>query len=399
MGGLSAAIALRRLGHVVKIFESSQIKKEIGAGIAFQANSVRILQSFGYSKENFKSVNFDGINVFNAVTGEGRSTPWTNAAKAHAEGISSLTCHRSDAHDELKRLATGEGEGSPAELHLGSKVVQCDPDAGTITLANGEEIASDLVIGADGIHSTIRTSILGESVTAPATSWSCFRCLLDTSKIEEYPELSWVREGVEGPWNISVEGTFSIFFMFFVRGGNLLNFVGFHIDPNQDDAAWRQTQTATKADILSKFPTFHPKYRRLLDLPAVTPILRWQLRAIPLLPTWIKGRATLMGDAAHGTLPLLGQGAALAMEEAATLGCLLPFGTTAEEVPKRLEAFQELRKARGEFVNRESLAQVAPEKRGQFMNQREIHAYLVGHDALKVGQEYYEAHFGSESST
>ncbi|KAJ7067359.1 FAD/NAD(P)-binding domain-containing protein [Mycena amicta] len=405
LGGLSAAIALRRCGHVVRIFESSQIKTEIGAGISMQANSLRILKSFGYSRENLNSANFDGIKILDAITGQGRSIMWRSIDEAKAEGINSLTCHRSDMHDELKRVATSEGDfnGPPAELHLGSKVVGCDPEAGTISLANGEQITADLVIGADGIHSVIRASILGETVTAPATGWSCFRCLLDASTIDDYPELSWLREGVEGPWSISDESSpgLSIFFTYFIRGGTLINFVGFHVDPDQDDTAW--TRPVTKADILSTFPAFHPKFRLLLDLPSVTPILRWQLRAMPMLPTWIKGRTAILGDAAHATLPLLGQGAAMAIEEAATLGCLLPFGTKAEDVPKRLEAFQELRKERGEFVNRESVAQALPkEKQTQTMNQQaKMRMYLVGHDAIKVGQEYYEAHFGnkSESST
>lgn len=67
----------------------------------------------------------------------------------------SLVCHRSDLHDELKRLAIGEGEGPPAQLHLDSKVVASDPDAGCITLSNGEIIDADVVIGADGIHVSI----------------------------------------------------------------------------------------------------------------------------------------------------------------------------------------------------------------------------------------------------
>jgi 2-polyprenyl-6-methoxyphenol hydroxylase-like FAD-dependent oxidoreductase len=63
-----------------------------------------------------------------------------------------LFCHRSDLHDELKRLAIGEGEGPPAQLHLDSNIVACDPEAGTVTLGNGDTIHADLVIGADGIH-------------------------------------------------------------------------------------------------------------------------------------------------------------------------------------------------------------------------------------------------------
>ena len=95
--------------------------------------------------------------------------------------------------------------------------------------------------------------------------------------------------------------------------------------------------------------------------------MKWQLKVTPLLPTWIRGRAALLGDAAHATLPLLGQGLAMGLEDAATLGCLLPLGTTKEDVPTRLEAYQLLRKERGEYVNTESVAQATPEKRGTYI--------------------------------
>lgn len=62
-------------------------------------------------------------------------------------------CHRTDLHDELKRLAFGmDGAGPPATLHLGHEVVSCDPVAATLTLKNGDVRQGDLIVGADGIH-------------------------------------------------------------------------------------------------------------------------------------------------------------------------------------------------------------------------------------------------------
>lgn len=168
-----------------------------------------------------------------------------------------------------------------------------------------------------------------------------------------------------------------------------------------------------REEILDHFKDFHPKFLRLLDLPADSPPMRWQLRAMPLLPTWIRGRAALLGDSAHATLPLLGQGAAMAFEEAATLGCLLPLGTTKEDIPARLEAYQTLSKERGEYVNVESLAQASvPEKRGSYLKCEphsflsrhllmysslapEMQARMLEYDSVKVANEYYDAHFRS----
>ncbi|KAJ7196799.1 FAD/NAD(P)-binding domain-containing protein [Mycena pura] len=387
IGGFAAAISLRRCGHHVRIFESSQIKTEIGAGLGLQPNALRVLLRFGFSRENLKSKNFDGLVDLDAESGDGLTRPWLHSNPS--QETHPLLCHRSDLHDELKRLAVGEGEGPPAQLHLDSKILACDPEAGTVTLANGEVIESDLVIGADGIHSVVRTSILGKVVKAAATGWSCFRCLFDASTLSEIDELEWLRDGVSGPRSITLRGgPFFSFFIYLVRKGTLINFVGLHDDPEQDEPQW--TPTVTKKEILTKYHEFHPKFLRILDLPTVTPILRWQLRAMPLLPTWIRGRAALLGDAAHATLPLLGQGAAMAIEEAGTLGCLLPLGTTPDEVPARLEAYQALRKERGELVNTESVAQATPERRGTFIRSRELQAQLVQYDALKVAQDYYD---------
>ncbi|KAJ7679210.1 FAD/NAD(P)-binding domain-containing protein [Mycena polygramma] len=392
IGGLGAAIALRRNGHRVRIFEASQIKTEIGAGVGLQRNALRILHRFGYSSDNLKAADFDGLVALDAKTGASTTLPWLIADSGENQA---LFCHRSDLHDELKRLATGEGEGPPALLLLGSKVTACDTEAGTITLDNEKTVQGDLVIGADGVHSIIRASILGHTVAALPSSWSCFRCLFDASGVEEIPELNWLTEGINGARSVACRdgGPLRMFFMYKCRSGSLVNFVGFYTNSKQAEPDWKPT--ATREEMLETFHDFHPKFLRVLDLPAHTPTLKWQLRVTPLLPTWIRGRTALLGDAAHATLPLLGQGAAMAIEDAATLGCLLSAGTTTEDVPARLEAYQTLRKERGEYVSTESVAQAeVPEKRGSYLRSREMQASMLEYDTVKAAQDYYDAHFG-----
>ncbi|KAJ7067389.1 hypothetical protein C8F01DRAFT_1342386, partial [Mycena amicta] len=427
IGGLSAAIALRKAGHHVKVFESSEIKTEMGAGIGFQANSLRVLKSLGYKRENMKGGALDGIGVFDAQTAEGKEIPVPNLETLRKEELNGISCHRSDVHNELRRLATEEGLGPPVELRLGSKVVSCDSDAGTITLENGEIVTADLVVGADGVHSIVRSSILGQEVHAEPTGWACFRCLFDASKLSEYPELEWLTKNVA---SVRLQGQqLSEYIVYLLRNGTLVNFVAFHRD--ERDAQQRSpylpsqscnllthliaaiAQTVSREFVLAQYPAFHPTFLRLFDLPLATPIIRWQLRAMPILPTWIKGRAVIIGDAAHATLPLLAQGAAMAVEEAGCLGVLFPAGTTPEQVPARLEAFQVLRKERGEFVNVQSVAQAEPGNRVKFIaresgnpqfdstgtecdgfSERELQSYLTGYDALKTAEEYYHAHFG-----
>ncbi|KAK7063529.1 FAD/NAD(P)-binding domain-containing protein [Favolaschia claudopus] len=393
IGGLAAAIALRRNGHHVKIFEASETKTEVGAGLGVQPNAWNILEQFGCVRENLKPSNWDGTVVFDAKNGVGITRPFL--VSQGDETKNSVFCHRSDLHEELRRLAVDESETRfpPIKFHLDTKVVACNPDLGTVTLASGESIPADVVIGADGIHSVIRTSVIGHVVKAPATGWTCFRCLFDASNLDGSEGLEWLTEGLTGARSVILrEQDLRMFFIYPCRKGTLINFVGIHPDPDQEAAGW--TATATIDDVRTKFSSFNSKFLRLLDLPLYTPILRWQLRALPILPTWIHGRTALLGDAAHATLPMLGQGAAMAIEEAAVLACLLPLGTTREDIPARLEAYQTLRKERGDFVGTESVKQAAvPAKRGEYLRSREMQATMIGYDALKVGQEYYNANF------
>ncbi|KAJ7834371.1 FAD/NAD(P)-binding domain-containing protein [Mycena olivaceomarginata] len=356
IGGLTAAVALRRNGHNVQIFEAAEIKTEIGAAVAAQTNSLRVLDRLGVSRGNLKGVPWQGSVVFPSNgSEEGTTTSWLILGMKE----NGLLCHRSDLYEELKRLATGEGEGPPAILRLGTTVVSSDSEEGTVTLAGGEIIRADCILGADGMHSVIRSHILGSTVKARNSGWSCFRVIFKVSNLMNMPELEWLHAGVT--------------------------------DSPEDEAGW--TPIATREEFIAKFPKFHPKFMHFLDLPIHGSIHRWRLRVLPHLPTWVRGRAALLGDAAHGTLPLLGQGAGMAIEDGGSLGFLLPAGTRREDIPARLEAYQRLRTERGEFVNTESVAQLS--KGFNLVKAKEIQSYLFEYDAMGAAEKCYRDHFGT----
>ncbi|KAJ6464839.1 FAD/NAD(P)-binding domain-containing protein [Mycena sanguinolenta] len=394
IGGLAAAVALRRNGHSVQVFEASAIKTEIGAGIGVQVNALRVLEHLGASRENLKGVSYDGVCLFHTTSFFLVFTSWQITIFDPKSGEGSLLCHRSDVHDELMRLAVGEGEGPPVELRLGTRVVDCSPEDGAVTLEGGQVIQADLVIGADGLRSTIRTTILGHPQKAAASGLSCFRSVIDASKLRDIGDADWFTGGLSGMKSLyDKEGDYRLAAMYLCRGGSLINLVALYSDPHQADPGQHRFIISTVSELLQTFQTFHPKFVELFAL-ADSPILKWQLRVLPVLDTWIRGRAALLGDAAHATLPTLGQGAAAAIEEAGALGCLLPFGTRREELPSRLEAYQAVRKPRGDYINREALEQaVDSSKRGLYWRSLEVQAYLLGHNAIKDAQEYYEKHF------
>ncbi|KAJ7730159.1 FAD/NAD(P)-binding domain-containing protein [Mycena metata] len=392
LGGLSAAIALRRQGHLVKVFEASVVKKEIGAGIGIPPNAMRVLDAFGYDQKNLKSCEYRGVVEYSAAGGEGRPHVFKDQATNY--GFQGCLCLRTAFHEELKRLALSEkGAGSPVELFLGMEVVDCDPEVGILTTKTGEKFEADIVIAADGIRSVLRTIVLGGPVVAPPIGACAFRWLADTSKFNGRPELDWVmKDGVSGGRFVRGPNGHKIF-LYPCNDAKYVNATMIHTDKrDQDKHGWHTR--ATRDEVLEEYKDLAPPFKALIEL-IEEPVNLWQMRAVPILATWTKGRLALLGDAAHATFPTLGQGAAMAVEDAAALGCMLPLGTTPEEVPSRLAAYQDVRKARGEFVNKESVEQgTMPSKAGLFMRSEEMQDFLNGYDAIGVSQEHLNKTFG-----
>ncbi|KAJ6484585.1 FAD/NAD(P)-binding domain-containing protein [Mycena vulgaris] len=387
LAGLAAAVALRRSGHQVQIFESTQELSEIGAAIVLPQNCLRVLEHLGYDRENLNSVNWDEMISFDALSGEGRATPWLSSSVT-------IMCLRSEFHDELKRLALGPGDGIPAVLHLNSKALTCDADAGFLELTDGRRIQADVILGADGIASTIRTHILGNAQKSVSNGRSVYRALIPTSTFDGIPQLAWLRDGASGPRLVLKRGVpLRSLFMYPCRGGAFLNLTAHIDDPDHDDPDWRAE--GTRAEVQAMFAEFHPQFQPLLAaLPERLP--RWQMRMMPVLPTWVRGRAALLGDAAHATLPTLGQGAAMAMEDAGALGALLPTGTKREDISARLAAYEALRKERAEFVGRESFEQVrVPTKFGEYYGSKDMQEFLMDYDAVLAAREYFKQRFGA----
>ncbi|KAF8143766.1 hypothetical protein K438DRAFT_2104022 [Mycena galopus ATCC 62051] len=400
VGGLTAAVPLRRNGHHVQIFEAAEIKAKIVGNLTVQINALRVLDRFGVSRDNLKGVPWQGVYfhvflsqlhvesyllqtiVFSFNRGEGTAYPWLVPAAAE----NGLICRRIDLHEELKGLAIDEGEGPPAKLRLGTKVVACDIEEGTVTLDGGEVVHADCILGADGMHSGIRAHVVGRVAKLQDSGLSCFRFIVEAEKMRDIPELEWVYTGISGGRMVVKDKPFRLLFVL-PSLGSLLSVTAFYADSKDDTGSCIVnispavfTPTVTQEEFIAKYHDFDPKFLRILDLPMRSPILRWKLRVTPPLPNWVRGRAALLGDAVHATVPLLGQGAGMAVEEAAALGCLLPAGTRREDIPAQLEAYQNLRKQRGDFVN--------------LITAEEMQRYLLEYDAVKEAEECYRQVFG-----
>jgi 2-polyprenyl-6-methoxyphenol hydroxylase-like FAD-dependent oxidoreductase len=135
----------------VKLYEQSRFANEIGAAVNITPNSNGILRRWGIYAEEFGA---NPINHMIQYAKDGRVLQNFDLREPNKRWQHPwLLVHRANLHSHLKKLATSlEGEGAPAKLHTASKVVEIDPDKGTLTLENGETITADVIVGADGVY-------------------------------------------------------------------------------------------------------------------------------------------------------------------------------------------------------------------------------------------------------
>lgn len=150
IAGLAAAIALRRAGHIVEIYEKSSFKDEIGAAITFTPNANKILTRWGLDYEAAGStdklvsrrVKPDTLEMVAFTSFEDVPSRFKSVFNAF---------HRVDIHRALKELATAAGSGVPVKIHLGVDVETIDCELGALTTKDGRTIRKDLLVVADGI--------------------------------------------------------------------------------------------------------------------------------------------------------------------------------------------------------------------------------------------------------
>ncbi|KAK7751977.1 hypothetical protein SLS62_006120 [Diatrype stigma] len=204
IAGLSTAIALRRAGHAVVVYERTQLDNEVGAAINVPPNASRFLVGdWGLDPARSRFVRATRLTWHDPVT----AAPLSGATLSHARnaerfGADLWLAHRVDLHASLRRLATepGAGPGVPVVPYPGSKVVGYDPHVPSITLASGEVVEADVVIAADGVHSTASSFVLGYTnhPVTPSHYNYCYRFLIPASVLEADPKTRFWNEGTDG---------------------------------------------------------------------------------------------------------------------------------------------------------------------------------------------------------
>jgi salicylate hydroxylase len=330
IGGLFAANALIAHGLQVSVYEQAPSLGEVGAGVFLTPNSVRQLQRVGLGP----AVEKRGARVGT----ESRyfrhdGTPIAPVQVTDSSGWNAtFGMHRADLVEMLAAALPGE------VVHTGYR---CSDFAQTghvarVSFANGAIAEADVVIAADGIHSELQ-----QHVTLPSRpvfhGSVAYRGVLAHRRIPHWPTDSWLM------WL----GKGKHFLTFPVRAGELINYVGFVPADEEMKESW---SAPGDPDVLRReFAGWDPRIGSLLSQVEAT--FRWALYDREPLPTWTRGRLTLLGDAAHPMLPHLGQGANQSIEDGMALATILAHANR-NTAPAALLAYEHLRRERVAQVQR-----------------------------------------------
>jgi salicylate hydroxylase len=306
IGGLTAALALLQAGFEVEVYEQAPELTEVGGGINMAPNATRVLRRLGLA-EGLDREGVRPLGTHQRRWQDGRTLQRAplNPLCEELYGAPHMTIHRADL---LSVIATA----FPAQrVHLGHRLVGLVDrgDGAEAWFGNGARIIVDVLVGADGIHSAVRASLFGEEAPDFA-GCVAYRGLVPTERIAnfglELGSQSWVGPGAH-------------FVHYFVSRGRLLNFVGWteHDEWNRED--WTDRATVDRA--LAAFAGWHEQVRTIIA--AAETCFIWALLDRDPLPRWSVGHSTLLGDACHPMYPFMGQGAAMAIEDGATLTACL----------------------------------------------------------------------------
>lgn len=295
IAGLSAAIALRRLGMRPVIFESAPEIKALGSGLVLAANAMQALQRIGIAGQIIPAGKV--LELISVLDQLGGVISRTDSSALNARfGVSNFAIHRADLHRILLEAAVG------IPLDTGKKVVGCSQDADSATLhfQDGSIYRADAVLAADGIHSAIRQQLFPESKPRYA-GYTCWRAVPVCPEIElEGPTETW---GPNGRIGLVPLINHQIYWYACVNA------------PEQAPAM----RDMGMNELRRMFQDYHYPTPQVLEATKDAQLIWNDIIDLKPLPAFARGRVLLLGDAGHATTPNMGQGACQALEDVAVL--------------------------------------------------------------------------------
>lgn len=320
IGGLTTAVALRAVGAEVEIVERAPGFATVGAGITVQANAAAVLDALGIELPADDVVAIGEVEMIS-----GGRVVMRSDSRALSGVPPSVNIHRADLHAALLRAASN----LPRRLGVEVRGVREDDDGVRVTFADGSEERWDLVVGADGVHSAVRASLLEGEPPPRYAGQTCWRfALFAPDLVPEVTVERWTPGRRIGVVPLS-------------RGRIYVYLV-------ESSPPGTPSPTSASAEALRRFAGIDERVDAMLPRLDGVAIHHGDLLDRPDI-SFGRGRVVLLGDAAHAMTPNLGQGAGMAVEDAAALA--LAFSEGASDLPRALER---ARLARVRHVSRTS---------------------------------------------
>lgn len=332
IGGASAAIALKRLGHDVHVYDQIRENRPVGAALSLWPNGVKVLNWLGLAEQVAElGGRMDQMAYVDGIAGD-------TMCRFSLEPVTALTGQQPYpvARADLQALlmdAVGAGR-----IHLGMRMTAIaeDDDQVTVSFADGSSAVADLVIAADGARSIARDYVRGTATERHYSGYTNFNGLVPIDP-RIGPADQWTTYVADGK-RVSIMPVAGDRFYFF-----------FDV-PQPSGVPYDRSEGV--APLRAAFDGWAPGVQVLLD--AIDPeqsLNRVEIWDVDPFHTWTRGRVALLGDAAHNTAPDIGQGACSALEDSFVLG--LVFATTTRGVPDALRRYEAARTERaGDLVLR-----------------------------------------------
>ncbi len=342
LGGLVAALSLLDRGFAVEVHEQANTLGEVGAGLTLSRGAQHVFRSLGLMTAiapfacpvgRFPFLHYRTGRVLTGALDHGEGLPDDGEADIGRQ------MHRADLHAVLAQALR---ERAPGQLHLGHSLVGIEETGEGIRarFANGDIAEADGLVGADGVRSAARGVLWGTE--APRyTGQIAYRFLVDRERAAPFMRLG------RGAVFIGPGRTFN---RYTLRSGAVVNCVGILAHEGWAEEGW--SIPATRDELLATFAGWHEDVVGLMGEAGA--LIKWGVFDRAPLPVWRRGRATLLGDAAHAMLPFLGMGAAMAIEDGMILARAME---SASGVEAGFDRYEAARRPRTAFVHAKSIEQ------------------------------------------
>ncbi|MBP6514731.1 MAG: FAD-dependent monooxygenase [Steroidobacteraceae bacterium] len=324
IGGLATALGLLRAGHVVRVYEQARELGEVGAGLTITPNGGKALAwlGLGPALDSILSEPESGA-IRHFATGELLVPLLAEDARGRYGGPLGHV-HRADLHAALVRAVRAI---DPDCIEAGRELVglRQDGDAVLASFADGGQDSARLLVGCDGVRSRVRELLFGDG-GAQFAGFVAWRGLIRSDSLPEPmrspPLAMWLGPG-------------RMFMRYRLRGGELFNYVATARLDTWAEEGWSVRDSVE--GLLERFGHFEPTVIEAIRATPPDRLFRWGIFGRRPLEHWSVGGATLLGDAAHGMPPFLGQGAVAALEDAVVLARCVTAAASPTEALQRYE--------------------------------------------------------------